>query len=145
MEPGEEITAGIERGKTLVIRYLALGDADVHGERTVFFELNGHPRTIKVTDHIATITRPAHAKADPGNPAHVGAPMPGVVIAVAVETGQRIERGDPLLTLEAMKMETVLRAEQDGTIAEILLPVGESVATDDLLIVLQGSSSILLA
>ena len=139
MEPGAEITARIERGKTLVIRFLALGDVDEAGDRTVFFELNGQPRAIKVPDEGAVSTRPTHAKADPDNPAHVGAPMPGVVIAVAVEPGQRVVRGDPLMTLEAMKVELVVRADRAGQIAEVLTPLGESVTTDDLLVVLDGA------
>ena len=75
MEPGEEIDAGIEQGKRLIIRFLALGDADEHGERSVFFELNGQPRSIRVIDRAVEPAHAPHPKADAANPGHVGAPM----------------------------------------------------------------------
>ncbi len=137
MEPGEEITASIERGKTLVIRFLALGDVDGRGERAVFFELNGQPRTIMVADRNATPSGPVRAKADPDDPCHVGAPMPSVVVAVAVEPGKRVAAGEALATLEAMKMETTVRAERDGTITEVLARVGDELETGDLLVVIE--------
>ncbi len=135
MEPGEEITASIERGKILVIRFLALGDTDERGEQTVFFELNGQPRAIKITDRSAIATRPARAKADAGNPNHVAAPMPGVVVAVSVESGQKVEAGDPLVMVEAMKVEAVVPAPRSAVVGEILVRTGDSVETGDLLIV----------
>ena len=134
MEPGEEIDAGIEQGKQLIIRFLALGDADEDGQRSVFFELNGQPRSIQVLDRNVEPIHAAHPKADADNPGHVGAPMQGAVIALAVEPGQTVRRGDPLLTLEAMKMEMVVRAEHAGTVADILAPAGTAVAAGDLLI-----------
>jgi pyruvate carboxylase len=137
MEPGEEITASIERGKTLVVRFLALGDVDARGERAVFFELNGQPRTIMVPDRNATPSGPVRAKADEGNPGHVGAPMPSTVVAVGVEPGKRVAVGDALVTLEAMKMETTVRAERDGIIGEVLARVGDALDTGDLLVVIR--------
>jgi len=139
MEPGEEITANIERGKTLVIRFLALGDVDPRGERSVFFELNGQPRTIKMADRNATPSGPVRAKADTDNPGHVGAPMPSVVVAVAVEPKQRVSTGDPLVTLEAMKMETTVRAERDGVVVEVVTRIGDALETGDLLVVIDDA------
>ena len=136
MKPGEEITAGIERGKALIIRFLALGDADENGARSVYFELNGQPRTIRIADRSLDESHTALAKADGDNPAHVAAPMPGVVSAVSVATGENVGPGDPLLTIEAMKVEMVVRSRQQGKISEIRTPVGTIVATDELLIVL---------
>ena len=136
MKPGEEITAGIERGKALIIRFLALGDADEHGERSVYFELNGQPRTIKITDGSLVESHTVLQKADPDNPAHVAAAMPGMVSAVSVGTGENVGPGDPLLIIEAMKVEMVVRSTQDGKISEIRTPVGTIVNTDELLIVL---------
>jgi pyruvate carboxylase len=77
MEPGEEISASIERGKILVVRFLALGDADERGERSVFFELNSEPRAIKVADASLADRRAGHAKPDAGDAAQVGAPLQG--------------------------------------------------------------------
>ncbi len=136
MEPGEEITAGLEQGKALIIRFLALGDADEHGERSVYFELNGQPRTLKVADNSLADSHALVRKADPDNPGHIAAPMPGVVSAVLVENGENVGPGDPLLVIEAMKVEMVVRSTRDGKIAEIRTPVGTNVTTDALLVVL---------
>jgi pyruvate carboxylase len=137
MEPAEEISASIERGKSLVIRYLALGDADERGERSVFFELNGEPRAIKIADAKLADVRAVHRKADRGDPGQVGAPMQGRVIAFSVAQGDSIRRGDPLATLEAMKMEMMVRAECNGRVVEVCLAAGTEVTTDDLLMVIE--------
>jgi pyruvate carboxylase len=136
MAPEDEIFVDIEKGKTLVIRCLALGDVDEKGMGTVFFELNGQPRRVKVPDRIhgASAAR-ERRKAEPGDEAHVGAPMPGVVSALAVAAGQKVAAGDVLLSIEAMKMETALHAERDGTIAEVLVKAGDQIDAKDLLVV----------
>ena len=136
MAPEEEVQVDIERGKTLVIRCLALGDTDDKGMVTVFFELNGQPRRVKVPDrrHGAAASR-ARRKAEPGNAGHVAAPMPGAVSTVLVKVGQKVAAGDVLLSLEAMKMETALHAERDGEIAEVLVVAGDQVDAKDLLVV----------
>ena len=77
----------------------------------------------------------AARKAEPGNVKHVGAPMPGTIGTVAVRARQKVARGDVLLTLEAMKMETTVRSEQDGTIKEVLATPGMAVDAKDLLVV----------
>jgi pyruvate carboxylase len=136
MAPEDEIFVDIEKGKTLVIRCLALGDVDDKGMATVFFELNGQPRRVKVPDRIhGTAAVRERRKAEPGNEAHVGAPMPGVVSALAVLAGQKVAAGDVLLSIEAMKMETALHAERDGVVAEVLVRAGDQIDAKDLLIV----------
>ncbi len=136
MAPEDEIFVEIERGKTLVIRCLAVGDTDEKGMVTVFFELNGQPRRVKVPDraHGAGAAK-ARRKAEPGNEAHVGAPMPGVVSGVSVSEGQAVAAGDVLLSIEAMKMETALHAERDGQVAEVLVRAGDQIDAKDLLVV----------
>ncbi len=136
MQPGDEIAIDLEPGKTLIIRFLTVGDPDEAGRRTVFFELNGQPRTVKVTDRAIAPARPPHPKAEEGNPGHVGAPMPGLVVKVDVKLGQKVQRGEPLLALEAMKMETTVNAERDGTVERIVATVGQQMETKDLLLVL---------
>jgi pyruvate carboxylase len=135
MKPEDEIFVDIEKGKTLVVRCLAIGDVDDKGMVTVFFELNGQPRRIKVPDrsHDAGASK-ARRKAEPGNEAHVGAPMPGVVSGLSVAAGQAVKAGDVLLSIEAMKMETALHAERDGTVAEVLVKAGDQIDAKDLLI-----------
>ena len=135
MEPGDEIAIHMERGKSLAVRLLALGDARDDGTRTVFFELNGQPRSIKIEDFSLESTRPVNRVADPDNPNHVGAPMPGLIAGVAVQVGQKVMRGDRLLSIEAMKMETGINAERDGVIAEVIVSVDDQVGAKDLLIV----------
>ena len=105
MEPGEEITAEIDPGKTLEIRLQAVGETTDDGEVKVFFELNGQPRVIRVPNRIVKASTAAKPKAELGNANHIGAPMPGVVASVAVQAGQDVREGDLLLTIEAMKME----------------------------------------
>ncbi|MBS0367390.1 MAG: pyruvate carboxylase [Proteobacteria bacterium] len=137
MQPEQEISVDLERGKTLIVRYIACSEPHEDGTRTVFFELNGQPRSVRVRDRSQTAARPAARKVEPGNPRHVGAPMPGVVASVTAAAGARVTRGEVLLTLEAMKMETAVRAESDGTVAEVLVRAGQPVDVKDLLVVLR--------
>jgi pyruvate carboxylase len=132
----DEVHAEIEKGKTLVVRCLAIGETDEKGMVTVFFELNGQPRRIKVPDRAhgasgATLRR----KAEAGSDDHVGAPMPGVISTVSVSSGQAVKAGDVLVSIEAMKMETAIHAERDGTVAEVLVRAGDQIDAKDLLVV----------
>lgn len=137
MSESDEVAIEIEQGKTLVVRHLATGDPDERGLCRVFFELNGQPRLVRVTKQGMDVGDKVHPKAEDGNPDHVPAPMPGSVVSVAVAAGQRIGRGDVLLTLEAMKMETAIRAERNGVVGEVLVGPGDRVEAKDLLIVLE--------
>jgi pyruvate carboxylase len=133
---GDEVLIDIEKGKTLVVLNQAIGHTDEKGMVTVFFELNGQPRRIKVPDRAHGAAGGAvRRKVDAGNAAHVGAPMPGVISTVAVAAGQEIKQGDVLLSIEAMKMETALHAEKDGVVAEVLVKAGDQIDAKDLLIV----------
>jgi pyruvate carboxylase len=106
----EEVSIDIDKGKTLVVRQTGRSDGvDEEGKIKVFFELNGQPRTVRVPKAGAAAGT-AKAKAEEGNARHVGAPMPGMVVTVAVKVGQTVKKGDPLLSMEAMKMETMLTA-----------------------------------
>ena len=135
MDRGEEIGVEIEEGKTLIIKFLTVGDAHEDGRRLVFFELNGQPREVLIQDRtLGPSSVKAKAKAEPGNPLHVGAPMPGAVVAVAVAVGEQVASGQKLLTLEAMKMETTLYAEKAAKVAEVLTRAGTQVEGGDLLI-----------
>ena len=137
MEPGEEIEAEIDPGKTLVIQLQAVGETNEDGEAKVFFELNGQPRVIRVPNRkikSATAKRP---KAEPGNANHIGAPMPGVVASVAVKAGQSIKTGDLLLTIEAMKMETGIHADRDAVVAAVHVSPGGQIDAKDLLVELE--------
>ncbi|MBP1846617.1 pyruvate carboxylase [Rhizobium petrolearium] len=139
LKDGEELFADIERGKTLVVVNQAISQTDAQGMVTVFFELNGQPRRIKVPDRAHGASGAAvRRKAEVGNATHLGAPMPGVLSRVFVSAGQAVKAGDVLLSIEAMKMETALHAEKDGTIAEVLVKAGDQIDAKDLLIVYGG-------
>lgn len=134
MKSGEEISAEIDPGKTLEILMQAVGETDDAGEARVFFELNGQPRTVRVTNRKVTATTQKRAQAEAGNAAHIGAPMPGVISSVVVTVGQEVKQGDLLCTIEAMKMETGIAAENDGVVKAIHAPAGSQVDAKDLLI-----------
>ena len=134
MEPGEEIMVEIDPGKTLEIRFQTLGETDEKGEVKAFFELNGQPRSVRVPNRKVKAETVARPKADPANEAHIGAPMPGVVASVAIKTGQAVKQGDLLLTIEAMKMETGIHADRDGTVKAIHVSPGAGIDAKDLMI-----------
>jgi len=136
MEPGAEVAVEIERGKTLIIRFVAVSEAHEDGTRTAFFELNGQPRSVRVPDRSKVATRPPRRKADTADANQIAAPMPGTVATVCVSAGNPVAKGEVLVTLEAMKMETSVRADRDATVAEVVARPGESVDAKDLLIVL---------
>jgi pyruvate carboxylase len=137
METNDEISVDLERGVSLVIRFLAVGDPNDQGRRNVFFELNGQPRTVRVIDRGRAPTEEEHAQAEDGNPDHVGAPMPGLIVSVSVNDGDKVKRGDVLVAIEAMKMETSIFAERDGVIDKVFHHVGAQVDTKDLLVVME--------
>jgi pyruvate carboxylase len=134
MEPGEEISVEIEPGKTLIIKFLTVGDPTPEGRRLVFFELNGQPREVSVIDLSLGGESHKHPKADASNPLHVGAPMPGLVVMVTAVVGEHVAAGQKLFTLEAMKMETTVYAERPGLVAEVLVKPGTQVEGGDLLL-----------
>ena len=117
---GVENLVEIEPGKTLIVRLLAISEPTANGNRTVFFELNGQPREIVVKDRsLAGSVREA-PKADPGDSLQIGSPLPGLVVGVGIHVGDAVRKGQKLLSIEAMKMETTLYAERPGRVAEVL-------------------------
>jgi pyruvate carboxylase len=137
LQAGEETAVEIERGKTLIIRYLTTGEARSDGTRTVFFELNGQPREVNVADRSVEGVITKSPKAEPDNPSHVAAPMPGKVSAVSVRNGQAVRAGERLLSIEAMKMETAVYSSRDTIVKEVLVVAGSNVEARDLLVVLE--------
>jgi pyruvate carboxylase len=137
MTSGDEISVEIEAGKTLIIRYLTTSDVRADGQRTVFFELNGHPREVNVPDRGREATAVRSPKADIDNPNHVAAPMPGKISTVTVTKGQLVKAGDRLLSIEAMKMETAVYSPRDAKVVDVLVAPNAIVAAKDLLVVLE--------
>ncbi len=137
MEAGQEITVIMGRGRALIIRYVGTSAPHDDNQRTVFFELNGQPRPIKVVDGARVKPRPPHPKVERDNPNQLGAPMPGVITQIAVKTGDAVTRGDTLMTLEAMKMQTAIRSDQAGRVKHIAVTIGQQVDAKDLLVVIE--------
>jgi pyruvate carboxylase len=132
------VAVEIEPGKTLVVKYLTTSEAHDDGTRTVFFELNGQPRSVSVVDRsLGEGAVRAHPKADPDDPKHIAAPMPGKVSAVNVRKGQDVKEGERLVGIEAMKMETAVYAPRAARIGDVLVKPGMTIAARDLLIVLE--------
>ncbi len=132
-----EVTIELEPGKTLIIRLLTVGEVRADGMRTVFFELNGQPREVEVRDRSFKEEVAARRKADPAKPGEVGAPIPGAVTLLHIEAGEKIKKGDRLLVLEAMKMQTSIYAPIAGTVKEIAVKARDTVESHDLLVVLE--------
>ena len=138
MKPGDEITLDLEPGKTLFIRLLSVSPVDVEGKRVVSFEMNGMARQTTIVDKSVQPKVKSRAKADAGDPLQVSAPIPGVITALPVNVGSRVAKGEKILSLEAMKMQTTIYAPADGLIAEIAIKVGDAVEAKDLLIKLKA-------
>lgn len=134
---GEEIEVTIEKGKTLIIKLVSIGEPQHDGTRVIYFELNGQPREIVVQDLNVEVSGEKKPKANPSNPNQIGATMPGTTLKVVVSPGSRVRRGEHLLITEAMKMETTVQAPRDGIVKEIFVKEGEAISTGDLLIELE--------
>jgi pyruvate carboxylase len=137
MERGDDIAVELEPGKALVIKFLTVGEPHPDGTRTVFFELNGQPREVSVRDRKLEVKEPAKPKADPNQPGQIGAPIPGIVSTVAVELNQQIKKGDRLLVMEAMKMQSTVYAPLPGKVTQLLVRPGGHVEAKDLLLVIE--------
>ena len=120
----------------LLVSHAAVGEPDEEAMVTVYFELNGQPRPIRVPDRSRTPRKATRPKADPGNASHLGAPMPGLVVSIAVKPGDKVRKGDVILNLEAMKMQTAVAAELSGTVKELAVTPGSQVDAKDLLAVI---------
>ena len=137
MERGTDIAVELEPGKTLVIKFLTVGEPHPDGTRTVFFELNGQPREVTVRDRMLNVVEKVKLKADPAAPGQIGAPIPGVVSTVAVELNQTLKKGDRLLVMEAMKMQSTVYAPVGGKVTQMLVQPGQHVEAKDLLLVIE--------
>ncbi|MFO1270435.1 MAG: pyruvate carboxylase [Rubrivivax sp.] len=134
-QPQQEIAVEIDPGKTLLVALQSVAP-DGEAAQKVQFELNGQSRTVRVALAAANGSA-ARPQADPGNPGHVAAPMPGAIVSVAVTKGQRVSAGHTLLALEAMKMETHVTADRDAEVEQVLVVPGDRVQAKDLIVVLR--------
>lgn len=129
---GEEMHISIEKGKTLIIRLMAIGPViEGRAQRDVWFEVNGEIRPVSIEDKNSAVETISREKAS-HVPGSVGAPMSGVVIEVRVKEGQEIKKGDPLCVLSAMKMESAVTAPVSGHIKRVAVQEGDSINQGDL-------------
>jgi pyruvate carboxylase len=136
MERGADVTVELEPGKALVIKFQTVGEPHPDGTRTVFFELNGQPREVTVRDRSLTV-KEAPSQGRSGAPGQIGAPIPGVVSTVAVQMNQLVKKGDRLLVMEAMKMQSTVYAPVGGNVKQLLVTPGQHVEAKDLLLVIE--------
>jgi len=135
LRAGDVHEIDLEPGKTLLVGLQAISEPDERGYRTVMCLINGQLRPISVRDHTVAAAVPAAEKADTGNPQHVAAPFQGVV-TVQVAVGDKVEAGDTVATIEAMKMEASITAATSGTVSRVALPGTQAVEGGDLILVL---------
>ena len=133
MVPEDEISVQLEPGKTIIIKLLAISDPADDGFVRVFCEINGQPRMLRVPDRTAVSHKPARATADDGNACHIGSPMAGLVTRVLARDGQNINAGEAVFVIEAMKMETTLRAQRSGVLRGVTVSAGDTVEARELL------------
>ena len=138
LKPGEEISVSIETGKVLFIKLINVGTADNEGRRVISYELNGMPREAIVQDKSVAPKIKSRVKSDAADHLQLGAPIPGMITALSVSVGSKVLKGDKLVTLEAMKMQTTIYAQKDGVVSELLVAVGDSAEAGDLLVRLRA-------
>lgn len=137
MQPGEEIQFPLRKGKTIIVKLLYVTEPNEEGLCQVAFTLNGKNRQIWLKDKSAMLDKPEHVKADHSNELEIGAPLQGKLADILVEKGQKVAENTPLFVIEAMKMESTITSVQAGVVQEVLLPKGEIVEQDDLVIILK--------
>ena len=137
--PREEISVNIEAGKTLIIRLVTIGEPEKDGRRTVTYELNGMTRETYVADKSLASKVKHRVKADLHDPKQIPAPIPGLIASIAVSVGHKVNKGDKLLMMEAMKMQTTVSAPIDGVVEEILVNLSDTVESKDLLMRLRAA------
>ncbi|MGX1931015.1 pyruvate carboxylase [Flagellimonas sp. 2504JD4-2] len=137
LEIGEEIMVELDKGKNLLISLVQRGQADELGNVNLFFRVNGQIRSITVKDESINVITKENVKADTGDSKEIGAPIPGMLSSILVETGQKVKKNQPLFVIEAMKMETTIIAVEEGIIKKIELNNGTLVNSNDLVLVMK--------
>ena len=131
---GQECEVEIEEGKNLTIKLVDIGEPKEDGMRTLTFELNGMLRDVYIKDNNYTGLIKSVEKADMNDPYQIGASIPGKVVKLLVKKGDEVEVNQPLIVIEAMKMETNIVAKSAGVINDIKVAVNDMVVDKQLLI-----------
>lgn len=134
LRKGEETSISIGEGKELIIKYIDASEPNAQGIRSLSFEVNGAIREIQVLDESLEVKADRRLKADKNNPAHLGSNIPGTVEKIFVKEGDKVSVNMPLMTIEAMKMETTLVSTVEGFIDKIYVSPKDRVNQEDLLL-----------
>lgn len=137
LAPGETTEVEIEHGKTLIIKYIGLGDLNDDGTREVIYELNGAQRKVTVKDKNAVSVIKEVVMADVNDPGQVAASLPGAVSSVLVKVGDEVEENQTIAMIEAMKMETNITAPKAGIVEQVCVQAGDTVKAGELLIMIK--------
>ena len=137
LKPGEEISVEIQEGKILIIKLIYVSEPDEEGLRTLTFELNGRARECVIADKSIKSEVKRRTKADSADKTQIGAPIPAMVSAVTATVGHKVKKGEKLIILEAMKMQTTVYALTDGIIDQVEVQAGDQVESKDLLVKLR--------
>ncbi|MGO1920022.1 MAG: pyruvate carboxylase, partial [Microbacterium sp.] len=132
---GQEHLVEIDRGVQLYVGLEAIGEADDRGMRTVMTTLNGQLRPVFVRDRAVAVDAHEVEKADTSKPGQVAAPFSGVV-SLKVEVGTTIRAGEPVASIEAMKMEAAITAPVGGVVERLAIGATQQVDAGDLLVVI---------
>lgn len=134
LRKGEETILSIGEGKDVIVKFIEMSEPDQEGMRTLAFEVNGSMREIKILDKNLEVKADRRLKADKRNPGHLGSTIPGTVGGILVKEGDEVTVNMPLMTVEAMKMETTVVSKVNGKVDKIYVQEGDSVNQEDLLI-----------
>ncbi|AGK99117.1 pyruvate carboxylase [Clostridium pasteurianum] len=139
LSEGETCEAEVANGKTYMIKLSGMGKVDQEGNKTLYFEVDGNRREIKIKDRDSKNAQETFSTkmADSSNPLEVGAPIPGTILKVLVSEGEKVSENQPLMIVEAMKMETRVSASASGTVELINASEGQQVKAGELLISLK--------
>jgi len=137
LRPGEEISVEIQEGKILIIKLIYVSEPDKEGLRTLTFELNGRARECVIADKSIKSEVKRRTIADSADKMQIGAPIPAMVSAVTATVGHKVKKGEKLIILEAMKMQTTVYALTDGIIDQVEVQAGDQVESKDLLVKLR--------
>jgi len=134
LKDDEEALIEIDKGKSILVRFLTCSEPGEDGKRKVFMRLNGQTRIIEIQDRNIKVTTQEHQKADKNDSKQIGSPLQGKLSQVLVKEGETVKQNQPLFVIEAMKMETTITATATGKVEKITLPAGTMVKSDDLVI-----------
>ena len=140
LQEGETAEIAVGEGKNMIVTLVEVGKLKEDGKRTLTFEINGSRRSVDITDNtrpMPTTGGSGTLMADENNPLEVGASIPGTVAKINVAVGDEVKESQPLLVLEAMKMETNILSKSEGIVKSILIKENDTIDTDQLLIVLE--------